>query len=278
MLLDATMVDRMQAQGQLNCARVQASVPLRGGCCAQQRLCWAMRRRRALWWRRRPTRTSGGRWSATRGTPPCKRWRRCARADHLCQVNGCSVNTTTFGSGHASLDARMLVCPALGSSLPSTRRGFRVPSMGWQHNIGPQLNNLVGPTLPAMSLPHCARATRLVCPVCQAVLAPVDSPEGAREALLRLEDELRRLDRAQGGGHTAAADMVAFYAATSLWFAAERNYKARGHACQDLPFPGMDGVLTHSAPGCPKLCPSAYVRPSATAPLCPLAIGAVMSD
>lgn len=73
----------------------------------------------------------------------------------------------------------------------------------------------------------------------QAVLAPVDTREGAREALLRLEDELRRLDRAQGGGHTAAADMVAFYAATSLWFAAERNYKARGHACQDLPLPGI---------------------------------------
>jgi hypothetical protein len=71
------------------------------------------------------------------------------------------------------------------------------------------------------------------------VLAPAEGREGVREALLRLEAELRRLDVISGGGHTAAADMVAFYAATSLWFTAERGYKARrprrGRAAQAGP-------------------------------------------
>jgi len=69
------------------------------------------------------------------------------------------------------------------------------------------------------------------------VLAPVEGREGAREALLRLEAELRRLDVISGGGHTAAADMVAFYAATSLWFTAERGYKA----CRPAPRPRRAG-------------------------------------
>ncbi|KAK9830947.1 hypothetical protein WJX81_000882 [Elliptochloris bilobata] len=59
----------------------------------------------------------------------------------------------------------------------------------------------------------------------EVVLAPVSTRQDAREALQRLEAELRLLDAAQGGGHTAAADMVAFYAATSMWFIAEKNYK-----------------------------------------------------
>ena len=65
----------------------------------------------------------------------------------------------------------------------------------------------------------------------QGALVPVRTREELREALWRLEEELRRLDREQGGGHTAAADMVAFYAATTLWFTAEKNYKvcACGH-------------------------------------------------
>ena len=54
---------------------------------------------------------------------------------------------------------------------------------------------------------------------------PVRTRGELREALRRLEEELRRLDCEQGGGHTAAADMVAFYAVTTLWFTAERNYK-----------------------------------------------------
>lgn len=62
----------------------------------------------------------------------------------------------------------------------------------------------------------------------QVVLVPVRTREELGEALRRLEEELRRLDREQGGGHTAAADMVAFYAATTLWFTAEKNYKVCG--------------------------------------------------
>ena len=69
------------------------------------------------------------------------------------------------------------------------------------------------------------------------VLAPAEGREGVREALLRLEAELRRLDVISGGGHTAAADMVAFYAATSLWFTAERGYKA----CRPAPRPRRAG-------------------------------------
>jgi len=85
------------------------------------------------------------------------------------------------------------------------------------------------------------------------VLAPVEGREGAREALLRLEAELRRLDVISGGGHTAAADMVAFYAATSLWFTAERGYKARCPA----PRPRRAGrpcrrLLPCACGGCPE--------------------------
>ena len=53
---------------------------------------------------------------------------------------------------------------------------------------------------------------------------------GCRARLRELAALLRALD-VENGGHTAAADLVLLYASTQTWFAAEREYKVRPHAC-----------------------------------------------
>ncbi len=54
--------------------------------------------------------------------------------------------------------------------------------------------------------------------------------EEARSLLLSLESLLREVDcggedTKQRGHHTAAADVLHMYAATRVWFTAERSYK-----------------------------------------------------
>lgn len=56
----------------------------------------------------------------------------------------------------------------------------------------------------------------------------------ARQLLKRLEGELRRLDVSDaqggggggGGGHTLAADVLCLFAATRVWFLADKDYRS----------------------------------------------------
>lgn len=59
----------------------------------------------------------------------------------------------------------------------------------------------------------------------QACMRPVETAEDARTGLLELAAQLRQVDIAVGGGHTAAADLATLYGHTQHWFTAERNYK-----------------------------------------------------
>jgi hypothetical protein len=58
----------------------------------------------------------------------------------------------------------------------------------------------------------------------EAVLQPAADADDARAKLSGLSAMLRELDAAAGGGHTAAADLIALYAATRVWFFADRSF------------------------------------------------------
>ena len=66
--------------------------------------------------------------------------------------------------------------------------------------------------------------------------ALVRACSGCRARLRDLAALLRALD-VENGGHTAAADLVVLYASTQTWFASERDYKVRTHACALLAKP-----------------------------------------
>lgn len=54
----------------------------------------------------------------------------------------------------------------------------------------------------------------------------------ARGRLKELVEQLRQIDVKQGGGHTAAADIVYIYACTRFWFTPGPGYKV-SHCTRD---------------------------------------------
>ena len=51
------------------------------------------------------------------------------------------------------------------------------------------------------------------------------SEQEAKGKLKELAEKLRQIDIQEGGGHTAAADIIYIYACTQCWFSPGRGYK-----------------------------------------------------